>query len=114
MRYALLIHRRPDDDAGMTDGERQALSAEYYALRDDPRVVGGAPLHPPESATLVRCQDGQTLITDGPFADTKEVFGGWYLVETSNLDGALDVAAKIPAVRLGGTVEVRPVMEGPH
>jgi hypothetical protein len=63
-----------------------------------------------ETATTVRVADGEALITDGPFADTKEVFGGFYLLEADDLDGALEIAARIPAARLGGSVEVRPIM----
>ena len=88
------------------------MSAEYLALRDDPRVVGGARLKPVETATTVRVTDGEPLITDGPFADTKEAFGGFYVLEADDLDGALEIAARIPAARLGGSVEVRP-MVGP-
>ncbi len=111
MQYALLIYRRPDDYDGLSDEQRKAISGEYYALREDPRVVGGAALHPVESATTVRIKNEETIVTDGPFADTKEVFGGWYLVEADDLDGALEVAAQIPALRLGGSVEVRPVVD---
>jgi hypothetical protein len=114
MQYALLIYRRPDDDAGLSDEQRKALSGEYYALREDPLVVGGAALHSVENATTLRIKDEETIITDGPFADTKEVFGGWYLVEADDLDGALEIAARIPALRLGGSVEVRPVVEAPR
>jgi len=112
MQYALLIYEAPGAYEGFSDDERRAVSAEYAALRDDPRVVGGARLKPVETATTMRMQDGEPLITDGPFADTKEVFGGFYLLEAHDLDGALEVAAQIPAVRLGGSVEVRP-MAGP-
>jgi hypothetical protein len=73
-------------------------------------VVGGASLHPVETATTVRVQDGKTLVTDGPFADTKEVFGGFYLVEADDLDQATEIAARIPAARIGGSVEIRPVV----
>ena len=71
----------------------------------------GARLKPVETATTVRVADGEALITDGPFADTKEVFGGFYLLEADDLDGALEIAARIPAARLGGSVEVRPIVE---
>jgi hypothetical protein len=114
MQYALLIYRRPDDYDGLDDAQQAAVSGEYYALRTDPRVVGGAALHPAENATTLRITDEQTMLTDGPFADTKEVFGGWYLVEADDLDGALEIAARIPALRLGGAVEVRPVVEAPR
>ena len=64
-----------------------------------------------ETATTVRFADGETLVTDGPFADTKEVFGGYYVFEADDLDAATAIAARIPAVRLGGSVEVRPIVE---
>ncbi len=114
MQYALLVYRRPGDHDGLSDEQLKAVSGEYYSLREDPRVVGGAALHPVENATTLRIKDEETIVTDGPFADTKEVFGGWYLVETDDLDGALEIAARIPALRLGGSVEVRPVEEAPH
>ncbi len=87
------------------------MFAEYMALLDDPRWVTSAQLQPVETATTVRVQDGRTLTTDGPFADTKEVFGGYYVFDAENLDQAIELAARIPAARLGGSVEVRPVVE---
>ncbi|HEY2657945.1 MAG TPA: YciI family protein [Solirubrobacteraceae bacterium] len=114
MQYALMIHVAPAEYEGLNQEERQGVSAEYYALREDSRVVGGAALHPAHSATTVRGREGETVITDGPFADTKEVFGGWYLVEAADLDSALEVAGRIPALRFGGSVEIRPVVEEPH
>ena len=81
MKYALLVYQAPAEYEGLSQEEQPAVSAEYYALRDDPRVFGGAPLHPVQSATTLRWREGQTVITDGPFADTKEVFGGWFLAE---------------------------------
>ena len=112
MQYALLIYEAPGAYDGFSDEERRAVSAEYLTLRDDPRVVGGARLKPVETATTVRVPEGEPLITDGPFAETKEVFGGFYLLEVDDLDAALELAARIPATRLGGSVEVRP-MAGP-
>jgi hypothetical protein len=114
MQYALLIYRKSETYDGFSEEEVQAISREYYALRDDPRVVGGAALEPIETATTVRIQDGRTLVTDGPFAETKEVFGGYYLLEADALDAAIELAARVPAVRLGGAVEIRPLMEAPH
>jgi hypothetical protein len=114
MQYALLIYRQPDDYDGLSDEQRGAVSDEYYAIREDPRVVSGAALHPVESATTLRVSEEQTIVTDGPFADTKEVFAGWYLVDADDLDAALQIAARIPVVRLGGSVEVRPVVEQPR
>jgi hypothetical protein len=109
MRYALLINERPGADAGLDDEQRAAITAEYFALRDDERVTDGARLAPAETATTVRSVEGELLLTDGPFAETKEVFGGFYLVEAADLDAAIALAARIPAVRMGGSVEVRPV-----
>jgi hypothetical protein len=84
---------------------------DYEALRDEPGYVTSAQLHPAEMATTVRVKDGQTLTTDGPFADTKEVFGGYYVFDADNVDAVLEIAARVPATRLGGSVEVRPVVE---
>jgi hypothetical protein len=111
MRYAVLIYEKPGAYDRLSDDERRAVSAEYLDLARDGRVVGGAQLQGLETATTVRVQDGQSLITDGPFADTKEVFGGFYLLEADDLDAALAFAARIPATRLGGCVEVRPLVE---
>jgi hypothetical protein len=111
MRYAVLIYERPGAYDAFGDEERRAVSAEYLELARDARVVGGAQLRGVETATSVRVNDERSLITDGPFADTKEVFGGFYLLEADDLDAALDFAARIPAARLGGCVEVRPLVE---
>ena len=110
MQYALLIYTKPGTVESLSPAEREALSAEYYALRDEPGVLGGAGLQPVTTATTVRLADGKPLVTDGPFADTKEVFGGYYLYEADDLDQATDMAARIPALRFGGSIEIRPVM----
>jgi hypothetical protein len=110
MQYALLIYRRPGTVEALSDNEREALTAEYFALRAEPGMLGGAGLQPVTTATTVRLADGQPLVTDGPFADTKEILGGFYLFEADNLDQATEMAARIPVLRLGGTVEVRPVL----
>ena len=109
MQYALLIYTSPGTVESLSPAERDALSAEYYALRDEPGILGGAGLQPVTTATTIRLADGKPLVTDGPFADTKEVFGGYYLYEADNLDQAIEMAARVPALRLGGTIEVRPV-----
>jgi hypothetical protein len=111
MRYAVLIFEAPGAYDGFGDDERRAVSGAYLALRHDPRVVGGAQLQPVATATTVRVDDERWLVTDGPFADTKEAFGGWYLLEAGDLDEAIEFAARIPAARLGGCVEVRPLVE---
>jgi hypothetical protein len=111
MKYALLIYSKPGSHESLPEDEYAAVRQEYMAISDDPKVVAGAQLQPTETATTVRVQDGQTLTTDGPFADTKEVFGGFYLYDAANIDSALEIAGRIPAARLGGSVEVRPLVE---
>jgi hypothetical protein len=94
----------------LSEQQQQAVTAEYFALSDAPGVTGGAQLQSPDTATTVRVQDGRTLTTDGPFAETKEALGGYYLFEAEDLDAAIELAARIPAARLGGAVEVRPLV----
>jgi hypothetical protein len=81
------------------------------AIAELPGTVGGAELQPAATATTVRVENGGTVTTDGPFAETKEVLGGYFLLEADDIDAALDVAARVPAARLGGAVEVRPLVE---
>jgi hypothetical protein len=111
MKYALLIYDLPEPYERLTDDERDAVFGEYFAISNEPHVVGGEELQPVDAATTVRVKDGETLTTDGPFADTKEILGGFYLVEADDIEAALELAARIPAARLGGSVEVRPVVE---
>ena len=111
MKYAMLIHEKPGYVEALAEGEQKAVLAEYRALAEDPRARGSAQLQPIETATTVRVQDGQTLTTDGPFADTKEVFGGYIVFEAESLDEAIELAVRIPAARLGGAIEVRPLVE---
>jgi hypothetical protein len=110
MKYALLVYSEPGTH-DLPEDELQQVMADYIALRDEPGYLDSAQLHPPQMATTVRARDGQTLTTDGPFADTKEVFGGFYVFDVANVDDALEIAKRIPAVRLGGSVEVRPLIE---
>ena len=91
--------------------ERQAIVDEYLALRKFPGIVAGEQLQPVETATTVRVENGETLLTDGPFVDAKEHVGGFALVEADDLDAALEIAARIPAARMGGAIEVRPLVE---
>jgi hypothetical protein len=113
MKYALLIYPGDltSDSEQFSAEERVSIVGEYQALVAAPGVLGSGQLQPPESATTVRVEDGKTLMTDGPFANTKEIVGGFLLLEADNLDVALDLAARIPAARLGGAVEVRPLVE---
>jgi len=111
MRYALLINLKPGAWEALSEDERASISGEYTAIGNEPACAGGAQLQGPETATTIRVQEGQVLTTDGPFADTKEVFGGYFLFDADDIDPVLDVAARIPAARMGGSVEVRPVVE---
>ncbi|HEX4212261.1 MAG TPA: YciI family protein [Candidatus Dormibacteraeota bacterium] len=113
MEYAILIYERPGSYDGLSDQEARAISAEYYAIRRDARVVGGGHLSPVDTATTVRVEGGETMITDGPFADTKEVFGGYFLLQADDLDVAVELAGRIPAARMGGSVEIRSLVEPP-
>ncbi len=113
MQYMLLIYSgdAPEKWDSLSEDEQNAIMGEYFAISQSPGVTGGNQLQPVETATTVRVDNGSTLTTDGPFAETKEALGGYYLVDADNLDAALEVAARIPAARLGGAVEVRPVVE---
>ena len=113
MKYAALIYSKPGSHEALPEDEYGAAFQQYMALANDSRCVSSGQLEPVETATTVRVQDGNTLTTDGPYADTKEVFGGYYIFEAHNLDEAIDLASRIPAARLGGAVEVRPVVESP-
>ena len=110
MQYALVIFADPDFADDLSEAEHAAVQEQYSALTDDSRVLAGFQLQPAETATTVRVSGGRTLMTDGPFADTKEVLGGICVIEAANLDEATELAARIPAARLGGAVEVRPVV----
>ena len=110
MQYAMMIYAEPGYAEALPDSEREAVLAEFASLLDDDRCVTAAQLQPAETATCVRVAGGRTLMTDGPFADTKEVLGGLFLLEAANLDEVLEVAARVPVTRFGGVVEVRPVV----
>ena len=113
MQYMLLIYSNDARGAfeRLDEDEQQAVFAEYLAIAERPDVVASHQLQPAETATTVRVQDDRTLTSDGPFPETKEVIGGYYLLEAENLDDAIELAARIPAARMGGAIEVRPVVE---
>lgn len=94
----------------LSEDEKSAVTAEYMGIMQTPGVSAGAQLQPATTATTVRVQDGATLTTDGPFPETKEALGGYYLFEADDLDAAIELASRVPATRMGGAVEVRPVM----
>jgi hypothetical protein len=113
MKYLLQIYPggAREEFEQLPADEQQAIKEDYLALMRSPEVVGGEALQPAETATTVRVRDGVTLLTDGPFLDAKEHLGGYGLVEVDDLDAALEIAARIPAARLGGAIEVRPLAE---
>lgn len=117
MQYLLMIHQGttptpldPDAWGRLSDAEQQEIYAAYKQLNETPGVTPGLGLQPPETATTVRVADGKVLTTDGPFVDTKESINGYLVYEADDLDAAIALAATIPAARLGGAIEVRPVM----
>ncbi len=118
MQYMMLIHQgdtptpqSPEAWATLSEEEQQAVYADYAAINQTPGVTPGKGLDTPEMATTVRVKDGKTLATDGPFVEIKEAIGGYFLFEADDLDAAIALAARVPAARLGGAVEVRPTVE---
>ena len=113
MRYALLAYVDTEVRDRTNDEERRRINAGIAEVLARPNVTGWLRLHETESATTVRYERGRTLLTDGPFVDSKDSLGGLIVVEAQNLDGALAVADELQELRLGGAIEVRPVQEGP-
>ena len=118
MKYILLIHQgdspTPRDPAAwekLSKDEQKAVFADYQAVNQTPGVTPGLQLDEPEAATTVRVKDGKPLTTDGPFTEAKEALGGWLVFEADDQDAAIELAARIPAARLGGAIEVRPIVE---
>jgi hypothetical protein len=118
MKYLMLIHQgdtptpnSPEDWARLSEEEQRQVYADYQAINQTPGVTPGVGMQPPETATTVRVEDGRTLTTDGPFVTVKEALGGYFVFEAEDLDAAIELAARVPAARMGGAVEVRPVAE---
>jgi hypothetical protein len=118
MKFMLLIHqgttptpRDPEAWASLSEQEQQAVFADYQAINETAGVTPGLQMESPEMATTVRVHDGKTMTTDGPFAEMKEALGGYLFFEADDLDAAIELAARIPAARLGGAIEVRPLSE---
>jgi len=115
MKYMLLIHQGttplPGTDAWneLSPAQQGEIFADYQALNETPGMTPGERMQGPETATTVRVQDGRTLTTDGPFVELKEAVGGYLFYEADDLDAAIELAARIPAARLGGAIEVRPL-----
>jgi hypothetical protein len=118
MKYMLLIHQGDTPSPGtpewdrLSQDEQQAVYRDYQAINETASVTPGVWLQPPETATTVRVKDGETLTTDGPFVAVKEALGGYLFYEADDLDQAIELASRIPAARLGGGIEIRPVKEG--
>ena len=117
MKYMLFIYQGeaptpsdPEEWAQLSEAEQQQIGRDYRAVSETPGVTPGLWMQPPEAATTVRVADGATLVTDGPFLAVKEAVGGYLTYEADDLDSALELAARIPAARLGGAVEVRPIV----
>ena len=112
MKYLCLIYDEEKKMGAMSKSEGDAFMGEYFAftegIRQSGHFVGGEALQPIQTATTVRVRNGKVSTTDGPFAETKEQLGGYYLIEARDLNDAIQVAAKIPSARLG-SVEVRPI-----
>jgi hypothetical protein len=118
MKYMLLIHqgdaptpRDPEAWGRLTKEEQGAVFADYQAISQTPGVIAGEQMEPPEMATTVRVQDGKPLVTDGPFVEMKEALGGYMFFDAPDLDAAIKLAARVPAARMGGAIEVRPLGE---
>ncbi len=118
MKYMLLIYqgdtptpRDPEAWARLPEAEQQAVFADYQALNETPGVTAGQQMQEADVATTVQVKDGTTLTTDGPFVEMKEALGGYLFYEADDIDAAIQLASRIPAARLGGAVEIRPIVE---
>ena len=114
MRYFMQIYQGNalEVQAQLSAEDQQRVWADYAAINQTPGATPGERMGPPDTATTVRVKDGQTLSTDGPFAETKEALGGYFFFEADDLDAAIELAARVPAARYGGAVEVRPLVAG--
>jgi hypothetical protein len=119
MKYMLLIHQgttptpdKPDEWARLSEDEQKAVFTAYQALNETPGVTpADVQMQPPETATTVRVQGGETLTTDGPFVELKEALGGYLFYEADDLDAAIELASRIPAASMGGAIEIRPLVQ---
>jgi hypothetical protein len=117
MKYMLLIYQGDTPLPGseewerLSDEEKGAVYAAYKSINETPGMTPGVQMAPPETATTVQVQDGKTLTTDGPFVELKEAIGGYLFYEADDLDAAIELASRIPAARMGGAIEVRPLVE---
>src|SRR4051794_4043154 len=116
MKYMLLIHQgdaptpqTPETWAQLSEEEQRSVYDGYRQVNETPGMTPGQQMQPPDTATTVRVANGEVLVTDGPFVDVKEALGGYCFLEADDLDAAIELAAKVPAARMGGAVEVRPI-----
>jgi len=110
MKYIMLIYQGDalERQAALPEDEQKQVYADYQEINQTPGVTPGLPMGLPQNATTVRVEGGKTLTTDGPFAGMKETVGGWFFLEADDIDAAIEVAARVPAARNGGAVEIRP------
>ena len=117
MKYMLLIHQgeaptpRTEAWEELSEEEQGRVYADYKGVSETPGVSPGLQLDSPETATTIRVEAGETLVTDGPFVEIKESIGGYLLFEADDLDAAIELASRIPAASMGGAIEVRPIAE---
>jgi hypothetical protein len=109
-QYVMLIYQGDalERQAALPEEEQKQVYADYQEINQTPDVTPGLPMGLPQNATTVRVESGKTLTTDGPFVGMKEAVGGWFILEADDLDAAIEVAARVPAARYGGAVEIRP------
>lgn len=109
MQYVMLIYQGAalERQAALSEDEQQQVYADYQGINDTPGVTPGLPMGLPQKATTVRVEGGKTLTTDGPVVGVTEAVGGWFILEADSLDAAIEVAARVPAARYGGAVEIR-------
>ncbi len=110
MKYVMLIYQGTalESQAGLSEQDKEQVKADYQEINKMKGVTSGVPMGLPENATTVRVDAGKTLTTDGPFVGMKEAVGGMFILEADDLDAAIEVAARVPAARYGGAVEIRP------
>jgi hypothetical protein len=110
MKYVVLIYQGTalERQAALPEEEQKQVYADYQEINQTPGVTPGLPMGLPQNATTVRVEGGKTLTTDGPFVGMKEAVGSWFILEADDLDAAIEVAARVPAARYGGAVEIRP------
>jgi hypothetical protein len=114
MKYLLLINQGTalETQAALPPDEQAGVWQDYQAINQTSGVTPGRRMASPDSATTVRVADGKVLVTDGPFVETKEALGGYLFYEADDIDAAIALAARVPAARYGGAVEIRPLVEG--